>query len=111
MAPGGCGLDQRGGRNMENRKTAGFIPAWALALLVAGCSSNSAPPPSTAAAAAPLAQAREKLAADVQACGTQYAYDPNHVTGVAENALAPHELEWRQCAYDAVRAYSRANPP
>src|SRR5262249_35347317 len=108
MAPGAAWVIG-GERNMEDWKTTVLVPAVALALLVAGCSSNSAPPPSAAAAPAPLAQARQKLSADVQACSAQYAYDPNHVTGVAENALAPHELEWRQCAYNAVRTYSQAN--
>jgi hypothetical protein len=55
-------------------------------------------------------QARDKLIADVKACNAKYAYDPNNATGIAENALAPHELEWRRCAYDAVRTYEHANP-
>jgi hypothetical protein len=55
-------------------------------------------------------QARDKLVADVKACNSQYSYDPNNTSGIAENALAPHELEWRQCAYDAIHAYAQANP-
>ena len=55
-------------------------------------------------------QARDKLIADVKACSSQYAYDPNNTSGIAENTLAPHELEWRQCAYDAIHRYARANP-
>jgi hypothetical protein len=27
-----------------------------------------------------------------------------------ERGLAPNELQWRQCAYDAVRDYEQANP-
>jgi hypothetical protein len=55
-------------------------------------------------------QARDKLVADVKACSSQYSYDPNSTNGIAENALAPHELEWRQCAYDAIHSYAQANP-
>ena len=36
--------------------------------------------------------------------------DPNQTAGVAENALAPNELAWRQCAYEAVRAYAEEHP-
>jgi hypothetical protein len=45
-----------------------------------------------------LIAARDKLIADLQQCSQRYGYDPNHVQGVAENALAPQELQWRQCA-------------
>jgi hypothetical protein len=51
-----------------------------------------------------------RSAADVRACSSQYAYDPTNTTAIAENALAPHELEWRQCAYDAIQRYAQANP-
>ena len=74
---------------------------------IAGCSSKSSSTSSTAAA--PIA-ARDTLIADIQQCSQRYGYDPAHVQGVAENALAPQELPWRQCAYDAVRAYEQANP-
>jgi len=36
--------------------------------------------------------------------------DPPNTTAIAENALAPHELESRQCAYDATQRYAHANP-
>ena len=80
-----------------------------VAALVAACSSGQTSSTSSSAAA-PLMQARDRLIADVKACSTKYAYDPNSTAGIAENALAPHELEWRQCAYDAVRTYESANP-
>jgi hypothetical protein len=74
---------------------------------IAGCSSKS--PSASSAAAAPIA-ARDRLIADIHQCSQRSGYDPAHVQGVAENALAPQELPWRQCAYDAVRAYEQANP-
>jgi hypothetical protein len=40
-------------------------------------------------------------------CNQHYPYSP---TQVAENALAPNELEWRRCAYDAILSYARSNP-
>lgn len=54
--------------------------------------------------------ARDKLVADIGQCSQRYGYDPRSATGIAENALAPQELPWRQCAYDAVRVYEQANP-
>jgi hypothetical protein len=57
-----------------------------------------------------LMQARDKLSADLKECTAKYGYDPNQVSSVPETALAPNELEWRQCAYSAVRAYERLNP-
>lgn len=80
-----------------------------VALVVAGCSSGQTSSTSSSAAA-PLIQARDKLVADVKACSAKYSYDPNNATDIAENVLAPHELEWHQCAYDAVRTYERSNP-
>ena len=67
-------------------------------------SSNSSSPE------AQLMQARDKLNADLKQCTVIHGYDPDKVTGVAETALAPNELEWRQCAYSAVRMYERYNP-
>jgi hypothetical protein len=58
----------------------------------------------------PLAAARQELVADLGQCTQTFGYDPNKVTGVAENQLAPHELQWRQCGYDAVRKYSHFQP-
>lgn len=76
-----------------------------VAVIVA-CATQTAPPTPESR----LMQARSKLLADVRGCSEQYGYYPQSVTGVAENALAPKELKWRQCAYDAVRAYASENP-
>jgi hypothetical protein len=67
--------------------------------------------PSSIAADSPLIGARDKLVADLRQCTKAHGYDPAKATGVAEHALAPQELPWRQCAYDAVRAYEQSNPP
>ena len=96
---------------MKRLLTACLFPLLGSALLLAACSSGqSASTSSSSSAAASLIQARDKLIADVKACSAKFAYNPNKVSGVADNALAPHELEWRQCAYDAVRAYEGVNP-
>ena len=50
-----------------------------------------------------LMQARERLSADLKQCTAEHGYDPENTASIPENALAPHELEWRQCAYSAVR--------
>jgi hypothetical protein len=47
---------------------------------------------------------------DLGHCTQTFGYDPRKVAGVAEDQLAPHELEWRQCGYDAVRKYARNQP-
>jgi hypothetical protein len=72
----------------------------------AGCSSGS----STSQAQSPLAAARQQLIDDLHQCTNIFGYDPRNVTGVAENQLAPGELQWRQCGYDAVRRYGRSHP-
>ena len=65
--------------------------------------------PRDALAASPslLSLLHEQLVAALKECTGQYGYDPDQAAGVAENALAPNELPWRQCAYDAVRAYAK----
>lgn len=85
----------------------------ALAALVAcvvlmACTSQKG---SVAPPEANLTTARDKLAAGIEQCNQTYHYDPKETAGIAENALAPQELQWRQCAYDAVRAYAQSNPP
>jgi len=85
------------------------ISLFAPILLIAACSSGQ-PSSTSSSSATPLIEARDKLITDIKGCNAQYAYDPENATGIAENALAPHELEWRQCAYDAIRRYSQANP-
>jgi hypothetical protein len=62
------------------------------------------------AAQAGLVEARDKLIADVRSCTGQHGYDPKQVSGIGENALAPGELQWRQCCYDAARRYIAQNP-
>jgi len=83
--------------------------AASLAILAAmtACDSSSNSPSSPEAQ---LMQARDKLNADLKQCTVIHGYDPDKVAGVAETALAPNELEWRQCAYSAVRMYERYNP-
>ena len=79
----------------------------ATAAAIYGCASEGAKSTSSASG---MMEARDKLVADIGQCSQRYGYDPNHVTGTADNALAPQELPWRQCVYDAVRLYERANP-
>ena len=63
----------------------------------------------TAVPGQPIIDARDKLVAAVRSCTSRYAYDPDKVTGVSATALAPQELQWRQCAYDAARTYGTTN--
>jgi hypothetical protein len=75
---------------------------------LAACFSQA---PRSNAAESPLIGARDKLVADLRQCTQAHGYDPANAAGVAEHALAPQELPWRQCAYDAVRVYEQSNPP
>lgn len=87
---------------------AGFpILAVLVAALIGGCASKDT---ATSSSTSGVMGARDKLVADIRQCSQQHGYDPNQVQGVAENALAPQELQWRQCAYDAVRVYEQAHP-
>ncbi len=85
----------------------GWLLIAGVAAGLSSCSSQSSTP---AAAQNPLAAARQQLVADLGQCTKAFGYDPNNVTGVAENQLAPHELQWRQCGYDAVRKYAQPQP-
>jgi hypothetical protein len=80
----------------------------ACGLAASGCAASATNAPPSASAA--LLQARGQLTADIQKCTETYGYSPRQATAVAEHALAPHELEWNQCAYGAVRTYEAANP-
>jgi len=85
--------------------SATLLSSWLL-LILAGCTTGTNAPPES-----PVIAARQQLLADIGTCNKTYGYDPNATTGIAENQLAPHELQWRQCAYDAAGKYERAVPP
>lgn len=53
--------------------------------------------------------ARAQLSADLRKCTETYAYSPQEASGLNEHELAPHELEWNQCAYRAIGVYEGAN--
>ena len=78
-----------------------------LAIGLSSCAGNQG---SGSRSQSPLAVARQQLVADLGQCTQTFGYDPNNVAGVAENQLAPNELQWRQCGYDAVRKYARYQP-
>jgi hypothetical protein len=84
----------------------GLLLLIGVAAGVSSCTSHS----SSSNSQSPLAVPREQLIADLGQCTQTFGYDPKTITGVAENQLAPHEIEWRQCAYDAVRTYAHAHP-
>jgi hypothetical protein len=88
------------------KRLLGLIFVAAVAAGLSSCSTQSA----NSKSQDPLAAARQQLVADLGQCTQMFGYDPKKVAGVAENQLAPHELQWRQCGYDAVRKYSRSQP-
>jgi hypothetical protein len=80
--------------------------ATGLGLILAACANEGG----ASRPESPIIAAREQLLADLGQCGRTYGYDPNATAGIAENQLAPHELQWRQCAYDAADKYEQAVP-
>jgi hypothetical protein len=78
-----------------------------LAVLAAACASQEA---AVEGSGQQVLEARNMLSADVRACSAQLGFDPATATGLGERELAPQELQWRQCAYDAGRRYIDRNP-
>lgn len=50
-----------------------------------------------------LAKEYPELERRIAACTRRHGYDPERVRGVAAYQLAPGELAWRKCAYNALR--------
>jgi hypothetical protein len=96
-----------GGAKMVSKLGRFWILYSMAGILLAGCTSDTA---STAGSPSAVMAAREQLQTNLHQCTATYGYNPNQVSGIAEHALAPHELQWRQCAYDAIRTYTIANP-
>jgi len=57
-----------------------------------------------------VSAARAELIGALNRCKEMHGYDPAATAAIAENALAPGELAWRQCAYAALRAYRNPDP-
>src|SRR5262249_47003480 len=68
---------------------------------------TSMPTDTFAAPPSLLSLLRQQLVAALKECTGKKGYDPDQTAGIAENVLAPNELPWRQCAYEAVRAYAK----
>ena len=80
--------------------------ATAMIALVTACESQTT---ATSTSSDTVIAARDALIADLKQCTLKHGYDPN-AAGLPENALAPNELPWRQCAYDAAHKYGQAHP-
>ena len=53
----------------------------------------------------------EALEKQLAICTDRHGYDPQSAQGLAPHALGEGELEWRECAYQAVRETLAANSP
>jgi hypothetical protein len=82
----------------------------ALIVIVAAVSACAEKSGGPAPAQGGLIAARDTLVADLRQCTQAHGYDPQDTAALPETALAPNELPWRQCAYDAVRAYAQSHP-
>jgi hypothetical protein len=78
--------------------------------VLAACQTAGEQSKAPSASPAPLVQARDRLIADVRTCTDRHGYAPENLGGVGEHELAPGELQWRQCSYDAARRYVAQNP-
>jgi hypothetical protein len=92
----------------------GVVRLWfaPVAVLVAACATpDGASQGGGQEPAQQVVESRNMLTADVRACSAKHGFDPATAAGVGERELAPQELAWRQCAYDAARRYIDRNPP
>jgi hypothetical protein len=76
-----------------------------MVLAITACESQST---ATGASSDSISTARDAFIADLKQCSQTHGFDPN-AAGLPENALAPNELQWRQCAYDSARKYSQTH--
>jgi hypothetical protein len=90
---------------MISKNLRSLLLATGIIAIVAACESQST---ATGASSSDVIAARDTFVADLQQCSTTHGYDPN-AAGLPENALAPNELQWRQCAYDAARKYGQTH--
>lgn len=84
-----------------------LIAGTLVGLLAAGCATQQQ---MRQEGRAQDAAARGGLTAALEECGRVHGYNPREVSGVGEHALAPNELAWRQCAYEAVREHRARDP-
>lgn len=91
---------------MISKNLRSLVLATAMIVVVTACESQST---TTAASSDDVIAARDALVADLKQCTLKHGYDPN-ATGLPETGLAPNELPWRQCAYDAAHRYGQAHP-
>lgn len=89
---------------------AGLLVRIAAAATLAACSGTFASTDAADSTGLQPLTARDAVGAQLERCTQTHGYDPNSVAGVGEHELAPNERAWRQCAYDAIRAYTRSNP-
>jgi len=91
---------------MKAKGLGSSILVAAIVVIVAGYGSQSLAMGSSSTG---VVEARDQLIAELKQCTEKHGYDPK-AAGLPENALAPTELAWRQCAYDAARKYAEAHP-
>lgn len=91
---------------MISKNLQGPALAAALIVIVSACESQ---PTATSETFESVITARDALIADLKQCTLKHGYDP-FAAGLPETALAPNELPWRQCAYDAAHKYGQEHP-
>ena len=90
---------------MITKNMRGLALVAAMVLTITACESQST---ATGASSDSIATARDSFIADLKQCSQTHGFDPS-AAGLPENALAPNELQWRQCAYDSARRYGQTH--
>lgn len=93
------------GQQANNRK----LPlvrslALALGLGIAGCGGGTPP-----GIDEPASDVRESVAAALRQCTIENGYSPDSSAGLGQTQLGEGELDWRDCAYDALDRVLRPN--
>jgi len=76
------------------------------ALLAAACTQKPSPTYDVSF----IQLSREQLSVDLDECTRLHKYDPEQADQLGEYEIGDGELEWRQCAYAALRKHSRSVP-
>lgn len=96
----------RGGHARIIGSTPGRALIVALSLVAAGCGTST--PPGYDESSAPP-DVRESMAAALRQCTIDYGYNPDQAGRLGPGQLGEGEIDWRDCAYDALERVVEPN--
>lgn len=74
------------------------VASVGIALIACSCASA----PEGGSREANIEAARTAFYEELASCTRTYGYDPEKLPALGPHQLAPNELKWRSCAYDAI---------